>query len=246
MSSISYPNAVAVFCGSRPGNEPAFTHAARSVGVAIARSGTGFVYGGGSKGIMGTASGAALEAGAKVTGVVPYAMVKDGKEVHKASNETNGKEDKYVLLHERGREQVETIVVHSMHERKVEMSKRVRGFIGLPGGFGTFEELLEVTTWSQIGMHEKPVVILNVLGFYNPLRELIQSGVRLGFIQPEGEGLVIFIDGPSDLSTHEYFDWGSPALSAIASWRAPAKQYAFDWTKQLADGPEKHTALDAS
>jgi len=141
---------------------------------------------------------------------------------------------------------VETIVVHSMHERKVEMAKRVRGFFGLPGGFGTFEELMEVITWTQIGLHDKPVVLLNVLGFYDPLRELIRSAVRSGFVQPQNEGLVVFVDGPADLSAHETFEWGAPALEAMGAWKKPEWDYGFDWTKKLADEEGKRTALDAS
>jgi hypothetical protein len=90
------------------------------------------------------------------------------------------------------------------------------------------------------------VVLLNVLGFYNPLRELIRSGVNSGFIQPQNEGLVVFVDGPSDLSGHETYDWGTPALEAMAAWEKPEWDYGFDWRKKLGDEEGARTALDAS
>ncbi|KAF8531625.1 hypothetical protein JB92DRAFT_2849290 [Gautieria morchelliformis] len=224
-----------------------------ALGLAIATSKMGLVYGGGKKGIMGTVSGAALEAGAKVIGIVPYAMVKNTKEVRNINDGNTGTdEEKFVLLNEDGQvsgwENMETVVVQSMHERKVEMAKRVCGFFGLPGGFGTFEELLEVTTWSQIGLHGKPVVILNVLGFYEPLRDLIRSGIRTGFIPAKNEGLMIFVDGPSDLTAHETFDWGTPALVALRNWNNPGFDFGFDWTKKLGNKQLEGTctALDAS
>ncbi|KAF8522072.1 hypothetical protein BU17DRAFT_44948 [Hysterangium stoloniferum] len=231
--SQSYPNAVAVFCGSNSGDEPAYIHAAKSLGVAIGKSGIDFVYGGGGKGLMGVSAGAALEVGAKVLGVRPYAMIEDGKAIDHASGSS-------VFLNEDGREKVETIVVNSMHERKVEMAKRVRGFFGLPGGFGTFEELLEMTTWTQLEIHEKPVIILNAMGFYNPLRDLIQAGVRGGFIRPENEGIVIFIDGPSDLHEHGTYDWGTAAMDVLLSWKKPRDLFprGFNWKKQLGGKPQ--------
>jgi len=107
---------------------------------------------------MGIISGAVLEGGGEVIGVVPWAMIKTGGEGDKGVGVENveaKKEALYVMLDERGREKVNTIIVDSMHERKIEMAKRVGGFIGLPGGFGTLEEILEVITWTQLGIHNK-------------------------------------------------------------------------------------------
>lgn len=144
--------AIAVYCGSKVGNQPAFVHAAKSLGKAMAQSQRPLVYGGGQKGIMGAISKAVAENGGKVTGIVPFAMVAGGGEGSKSDPATplvvvpngSGKND-----------QVETIIVESMHERKVEMARRVGGFVALPGGYGTFEEVLEVSTWTQIGIHRK-------------------------------------------------------------------------------------------
>lgn len=91
------------------------------------------------------------------------------------------------------------------------------------------------------------MVVLNVLGFYNPLRDLIQSGVRSGFIQSQNEGLVVFVDGPPDLSAHETFDWGTPALEALNNWRKSDFTLGYDWKKTLRDKQEEtHTSLDRS
>lgn len=137
-----------------------------------------------------------------------------------------------------------------MHERKVEMARRSCGFIGLPGGYGTFEEVFEVTTWTQLGIHSKrmhlifshhsrdiltlsaAVVIANVLGFFDPIRNLIQDAIRDGFIQNAGVNLVRFVDGPPDHSLHESFDWGTALLEELDSWRGdPSYSLGFDWTR---------------
>jgi len=137
-------------------------------------------------------------------------------------------------LDEKRRGQIETIIVDSMHERKVEMAKRVGAFVGLPGGFGTFEEILEVITWTQLNIHNKPVILLNVLSFYNPLRELIRNGIREGFIKPQNEQLCVFVDGPADHKDHESFDWGQAAVDAIDTWQYDQIQtYPFHWTKDV-------------
>ncbi|GJJ11957.1 hypothetical protein Clacol_006195 [Clathrus columnatus] len=236
--NMTYPNAVAVFCGSSPGTKPEFEHAAKSIGRAIATAGLGFVYGGGNKGLMGSASREAIQAGAEVLGVVPYGMVKDSKDVRASVAPNAGGAKNLVELDlEDVPENFKTLVVQTMHERKVEMSKQVKGFIGLPGGFGTFEELLEVTTWTQLGIHEKPVVIVNVLEFFNPLRDLINAAVDNGFIYPTNAGLIVFVDGPTELSEHITFDWGTHAIQALQNWKKPNNYFtAFNWDKKLPEG----------
>jgi len=113
------------------------------------------------------------------------------------------------------------------------MAQRVQGFIGLPGGYGTFEEVLEVTTWTQLGIHDKPVVLLNVLSFWEPLRALIRTSIEAGFIRPCGERLVTFIDGPDDPQEHETFDWGKAALEAIESWEQGKNNPLYDWSTKF-------------
>jgi len=187
---------------------------------------------------MGLVSGAVLEGGGKVTGVLPYAMVRAGGEGDKIASRPA------VALNETGRENVENIIVDSMHDRKVEMAKRSQGFFGLPGGFGTFEEVLEVTTWTQIGIHNKPVVLINVLGFWDPLRQLIRNGIDEGFIQPTNEQLIVFVDGPASREEHDSFNWGEASLKAMDEWQAPGFRPLFDWTESM-DGKEMG-ALEAS
>jgi len=221
----SSSKAVAVYCGSWPGTEKAFTSAAISLGHALAEAQRPLIYGGGSKGIMGVVSAAVLERNGQVTGIVPAAMVAAGGE--------GGAAD--VHLNEPGREKIENIVVGSMHERKVEMARRVAGFIGLPGGFGTFEEILEATTWTQLGIHNKPVVLLNVCSFWEPLRQLINNGIAYGFIKPISRDIVLFVDGPSEHSEHETFNWGEAALKALDGWKRDPEDGLYHWTSGVDD-----------
>jgi len=190
---------VAVFCGSSIGKHRAFTAAAVSLGRALASAKRPLVYGGGWAGIMGVISSTVLEEGGKVVGVIPTSMFTGSEDV--------GKKD---LL--------ETIIVDSIHERMVEMAKRADGFIGLPGGFGTFEEVLEATTWTQLGIHDKPIFLLNVMKFWEPLRVLVDTGIDAGFISKADRRLITFVDGPNALEEHESFDWGSAGLDALNTW----------------------------
>jgi uncharacterized protein (TIGR00730 family) len=121
-----------------------------------------------------------------------------------------------------------------MHERKVEMARRAGGFIALPGGFGTFEELMEVAAWTQLGIHNKPVVLVNVLGFFDPLRMMIRNAVTLGFIKPQNEKLVAFVDCPPDADPTT-FDWGAAALSALDDWCSPGPGM-FSWSPTSPNG----------
>ncbi|KIM41230.1 hypothetical protein M413DRAFT_410766 [Hebeloma cylindrosporum] len=216
-------SAIAVYCGASTGSQSAFAAAAVSLGRALADAGRTLVYGGGSNGMMGIVSGAVLSNDGKVVGVLPRAMLAGGGEGKKSGSPK-------ICLDEAGREKVETILVDSMHERKIEMATRVDGFIGLPGGFGTFEEVLEVTTWTQLGIHDKPVALLNVLSFWEPLRALLKGSIDAGFIKPQNEQLIIFVDGPEDLKEHEDFDWGKAALEALDNWERGSTKPLFSWS----------------
>lgn len=252
---------VAVYCASSNGVEAAYVNAAASIGKAIAPR--GLVYGGGSSGLMGVVSLATLEAGGKVVGIVPAAMLAGkrgwpaGGEGSKVDVETapTTKEElgvvkqhgEPVLLAEKGREKTETVVVSSMHERKVAMAERATGgFIGLPGGFGTFEEVLEVVTWSQLAIHNKPVVLINVLGYWDPLRALVKQGIASGFIHPQNEGLITWIDGPADRAAHADYDWGAEVVRVLDAWRPNGwTGYGFDWSR-TASGHKSKGGLDAA
>ena len=154
---------VCVFCGSSRGSDPAFVAAAQVLGGTLAARGMTLVYGGGKVGLMGALADAVLRAGGQAIGVIPSSLL--AKEVG---------HDGLTELH----------VTESMHERKALMAELADGFIALPGGFGTFEELFEILTWSQLGFHRKPAVVLDVNDFYAPLVALIDGAVDAGFIQP--------------------------------------------------------------
>ena len=152
---------VCVYCGSRPGDNPAFAQAAVAVGQWIGAHGGQLVYGGGRGGLMGTVAEATRLAGGRVVGVIPQALV-DKELANRLCDE----------LH----------IVQTMHERKALMAERSDAFVALPGGIGTFEELFEVWTWRQLGYHNKPVGLLNVAGYYDGLLEFLQTSVASGFM----------------------------------------------------------------
>ncbi|MBI5494954.1 MAG: TIGR00730 family Rossman fold protein [Deltaproteobacteria bacterium] len=154
---------ITVFCGSSPGADPRFLAQARALGAALACDGAVVVYGGASVGLMGAVADAALAAGGRVTGVIPRPLVERE------------------LAH-RGLTQLH--VVETMHERKALMSRQAHGYVVLPGGFGTWEEMLEVVTWKQMGLHKKPVVLVNVGGYYASLLAQVQTAVTDGFMRP--------------------------------------------------------------
>lgn len=152
-----------VYCGSRPGANPAYAQVARFVGEWIGRHGGQLVYGGGHNGLMGLLADATLTAGGRVVGIIPKALV-EREWAHKGCSE----------LH----------VVDTMHERKRMMAERADAFLALPGGIGTFEEFFEVWTWRQLGYHDKPVGLLNVDGYYDGLLGFMQTGVEQQFMGP--------------------------------------------------------------
>jgi uncharacterized protein (TIGR00730 family) len=171
---------VCVFCGSSTGASPSYTDAARRVGTALARAGLGLVYGGGRVGLMGTVADAALAAGGRVVGVIPEPLAR--KEVaHDGLTEL--------------------IVVPGMHERKALMALRASAFLTLPGGVGTFEEFFEILTWAVLGLHRKPIGLLNVAGYYDPLLALIDHAVVERFVRPEHQALLQVSDDPDALAT---------------------------------------------
>ena len=171
-------HSVCVYAGSNPGKDPAYTSAAQALGAALAERGIELVYGGGRVGLMGTLADAALSAGGKVTGVIPEHLV--GKEVGHSGL-------------------TELVVVDTMHERKLAMADRAQAFIALPGGAGTFEELFEVYTWTQLGLHQKPVGLLDVAGFYGPLLTFLDGVMQSGFIRPEHRAQLLDADDIDDL-----------------------------------------------
>jgi hypothetical protein len=152
---------ICVYCGSKPGDDPAFAESAKEVGKWIAQHGGQLVYGGGRNGLMGTVADATLAAGGRVVGVIPRALV-EKEWAHTGCTE----------LH----------VVETMHDRKRMMAERADAFLALPGGIGTFEEFYEVWTWRQLGYHNKPIGLLNLNSFYDPMLAFLQSVLQHEFI----------------------------------------------------------------
>jgi hypothetical protein len=190
---------VCVFAGSSAGARPEYAEAARGLAVELGRRRLGVVYGGGSVGLMGVLADAALAAGAEVIGVIPRPL---------ASRE---------LAHAG---LTELRVVESMHERKATMAALVDGFVALPGGLGTFEETLEIVTWAQLGIHRKPIGVLNVAGYWDPLIRLLSTAVREGFVRREYLDLLLFADGHADL-LDQMEAWRPPALPT--TWLSPTQ-----------------------
>jgi uncharacterized protein (TIGR00730 family) len=173
------PNfSICVYCGSRPGTEPAYADAARAVGTWIGQHGGQLVYGGGRNGLMGVVAQATLAAGGRVVGIIPQALVDKEMANHDCSE-----------LH----------VVQTMHERKRLMAERADAFVALPGGIGTFEELFEVWTWQQLGYHNKPLGLLNVAGYYDGLMGFLASAVQQGFMSDWQMDMLTVADQPTRL-----------------------------------------------
>ncbi len=189
---------VCVYCGSRPGLRPEYTTAAIELGRALARRKIRLVYGGASVGLMGKVADAVLESGGEVVGILPRWL--EVKEVgHTRLTEMH--------------------IVDSMHARKERMIERADAFVALPGGLGTFDELFEVLTWSQVGLHEKPVGLLDVAGYFAPFRAMVRHTVEEGFATSEHEGLFVSNPDPDAL------------LDALVRFERPT--YGSKWV----DGP---------
>ncbi len=161
---------IAIYCGSATPADPVYIDAARAVGAELARRGIGVVYGGGRLGLMGAVADAALAGGGNVIGIIPQALV-DAEVAHHGCTELR--------------------IVSGMHERKALFTDLSDGFITLPGGVGTMDELWEAVSWSQLGYHEKPVGLLNVGGFYDALIAFNDHMKAVGFVRPQHGGILL-------------------------------------------------------
>ena len=196
---------ICVFCGSNAGNQPIYRSEAEKLGRLLAARGIELVYGGGNIGLMGAVADACLEAGGTVIGVIPQALM--GKEVA-------GRPVDHRTL-------TRLEVVDSMHTRKARMAELAEGFIALPGGFGTFEEFCEILTWSQLGFHAKPMGLLNVNGFYDPLLAMFDRAVADGFLRLQNRAMAL---ADSDIEG---------LLAAMAAYRAEPVSKWLKEEKQL-------------
>ncbi|MCK6412260.1 MAG: TIGR00730 family Rossman fold protein [Azonexus sp.] len=174
---------ICVFCGSNAGHHTLYRQTAEQLGRLLAARGIELVYGAGNIGLMGAVADACLAAGGQVTGIIPQALM--------------GKEVAGCAVDHRALTRIE--VVDSMHTRKARMAELSDGFIALPGGFGTFEEFCEILTWGQLGFHVKPMGLLNVNGFYDPLLAMFDRAVADGFLRPQNRAMALCSDEIDDL-----------------------------------------------
>ncbi len=178
MSNVNRVNAVAVYCGSNVGTDPAYAAAAASLGQTLAERAIRLVYGGGHVGLMGVLADTVLGNGGEAAGVITRAL--EEKEIaHPGLTSLT--------------------VVETMHERKAAMADAADAFVMLPGGFGTLDEFFEAVTWTQLGIHAKPCGVLDVAGYFAPLRTLLDGAARAGFVRPAHRDLVLTESDPGTL-----------------------------------------------
>jgi uncharacterized protein (TIGR00730 family) len=163
MDAMNTNHNLCVYCGSGPGRNPAYIEAARTLGRSLAAHGIGLVYGGGSLGLMGEVARSTLAAGGRVIGIIPQFLVQRERMLTDVQ---------------------EVVVTQNMHERKMSMFEKADGFAALPGGIGTLEELVEVSTWAQLNQHRKPIIIANIEGYWEPLLALVRHMREEKFIRP--------------------------------------------------------------
>jgi uncharacterized protein (TIGR00730 family) len=191
-------NRICVYCGSSPGKLPEYQEAARNLGHELAARRIGLVYGGASIGIMGTVANAVLEKGGEAIGVIPDVLAI--REVaHKGLNEL--------------------FVVNSMHKRKAKMAELSDGFIALPGGWGTIEEIFEMLTWAQLGLHEKPCGLLNISCYYDHLFSFLEHAIDQRFVQQEFRPMIMMDESAGDL-LDRFRDYRAPQ---VKKWTGPGK-----------------------
>lgn len=191
---------VCVYCGSSTGSRPVYVEAAAALGTLLAERGIGLVYGGASVGTMGAVADAVIAAGGEAIGVIPTHLA--GRELAHAD---------LTELH----------VVANMHERKARMAQLADGFLALPGGAGTLEELFEIWTWAQLGLHDKPIGLVDVDGYYQPLLTMAEHMVDAGFLRPVYRDMIAVNADPAAL------------LDAFANYRAPETKWAAPTTEEV-------------
>ncbi|XP_057448970.1 cytokinin riboside 5'-monophosphate phosphoribohydrolase LOG1-like [Lotus japonicus] len=200
---------ICVFCGSSPGNKSSYKEAAIELGMELVSRNIDLVYGGGSIGLMGLVSQAVYDGGRHVIGVIPRTLMP-----REITGETVG----------------EVKAVADMHQRKAEMARQSDAFIALPGGYGTLEELLEVITWAQLGIHDKPVGLLNVDGYYNSLLSFIDKAVEEGFISPQARHIIVSAPSTKELvkKMEEYIPQHERVASKL-SWENEQLDYSSNY-----------------
>ncbi|MBW4935154.1 LOG family protein [Marinobacter sp. F4206] len=184
---------VAVYCGSRSGTDPQYARKVRELGEFLGANGVDLVFGGGHVGLMGIVADAVLESGGQVYGVIPEHL-RDRELAHAGLTEL--------------------FVVRDMHERKSKMAELADGFVALPGGIGTLEEIFEAWTWGQLGFHQKPCALYNIDGFYDPLLAMVEAMKTAGFLKQEYIDMLVVTDTPAQL------------LEGFRTYRPPHEKWA--------------------
>jgi uncharacterized protein (TIGR00730 family) len=194
-------NSICVFCGASAGNDPVYRAAATELGTLLGKSGMELVWGGGHVGLMGVVADAVVAAGGHVWGVIPEFMAE--RELSYRADPTRPGS-------------AEILPVDSMHTRKAAMAARADAFVAMPGGFGTMDEFFEILTWAQLGLHDKPIALLNTQGFFNPLMAMVEHMCAEGFVRAQHADLIHIADTPAALlaTLRAAFDAGSKVLDA--------------------------------
>lgn len=187
---------ICVYCGSSPGKLPRYRRAAQTLGYELAARGIGLVYGGASIGVMGTIADAVLEKGGQALGVIPSVLA-----IREVAHEGLS----------------ELFVVNSMHERKAKMAELSDGFIALPGGWGTIEEIFEMLTWAQLGLHQKPCGLLNISSYYDHLFSFLEHAIDQQFVQQEFRPMIMMDQSASAL-LDRFADYHAPL---VKKWIGP-------------------------
>ncbi|MBN2370407.1 MAG: TIGR00730 family Rossman fold protein [Vicinamibacteria bacterium] len=187
---------ICVFCGSSPGADSEYAHAARQLGLALAERGIQLVYGGGRIGLMGRLARTVMDVGGTVIGVIPRQLVERDLAFMQVSD---------------------LRVVGTMHERKALMAELADGFIALPGGLGTIEELFEALTWAQLGMHSRPCGLIDVAGYYRRLMDFVDYAVEQRFVEPRHRDMLLVDSDPARL-LERFHDYHPPPLLDKAKW----------------------------
>ncbi|TXG73838.1 hypothetical protein EZV62_002417 [Acer yangbiense] len=218
---------ICVFCGSSPGKKSSYKDAAIELGKELVARNIDLVYGGGSIGLMGLISQAVYDGGRHVIGVIPKTLMPREVLILYIIYI-------YIIIMQITGETVgEVKPVADMHQRKAEMARQSDAFIALPGGYGTLEELLEVITWAQLGIHDKPVGLLNVDGYYNSLLSFIDKAVEEGFISPSARHIIVSAPNAKDLmkKMEEYFPRHESVASKL-SWETEQLGYTPKYGKE--------------
>lgn len=215
---------ICVFCGSSFGNNPEFASEATKLGELMASKNYGLVYGGGTTGLMGCIAKAVASNNTYVHGVIPDALVskerKSIDEIEKINNELKNSVENHKGETPLDDSYGKTTIVSDMHTRKRLMGQEADAFVAMPGGFGTLEELFEITTWSQLGIHQKPVILFNISGFYDELIIFVEKSIKAGFISENNGKILQVASTPAEV------------VDKLDNYKVPEGRFNLSWKNQ--------------